>query len=151
MGRVSEVNVGTNVIVTYKSSVGTLTDADVNKPVKFPTTSDEVVLATTDGDYIYGFIDSVETRTEDGKSVVGVQTAGRRWVTMNGSYSVGDDIDAYTNTAAATALGANWGLAKTHVYDPTTATSLLADLLPKRWKVIYGAGTTGTDALVESM
>jgi len=151
MGRISEVNVGMNNIVTYKASVGTLTDADVNKPVKFPAASDTVVLATTDGDYIYGFIDSVDAHTEDGKSVIGVQISGRKWVTMNGSYAIGDHVEAYTNTAAATALGANWGLCKTHVYDTASVAALKADLLVKHWTVIYGSGDTGTDALVELM
>lgn len=149
MGRISEVNVGTNVIATFKGSVGTFTDADINKPVKL--SAYDTVELCGDGDYIYGFIDSVEPHTEDGKSVLGIQIAGRRWVTMNGNYAVGDHIEAEAQDAVGVALTTTWGKCSTHVYDTTTAITLQADLLVKKWVVIYGSSTDETDALVELM
>lgn len=138
MGRISEVNVGMNNVLTYKGSVGTFTDDDVNKPVKL-SASDTVALCA-DGDQIYGFIDSVERRTEDGKSVLGIQIDGRKWVTMSGTYAVGDLVEAAANEAVATALTTTWGVCSTHTH--ATATK-------KLWMVIYGAGTDGSAALIE--
>ena len=143
----ASVNVGENTNITYKIASTGITDADVNKPVKL-TAADTVDLCAS-GDEIYGFINSVEVKTADGKPVVGVQINGRRWVTLNGSAAVGTLVQAYTNTAAGTALGANWGLVAAHTLDATSAATLAASIFSKNWKVISGAGTTGTDALIE--
>ncbi len=159
---VSQVNVGENLNVTYKSNLATLTDADVNKPVTL-TAADTVTLATA-GQNIYGFINSVERATADGKVVLGVQIAGRRKVTLAGTAAVGSLVEAATNTAAATALGQNWGIvqAKADVAADiaTNATgteisvavnAILAEaLLPqKQWKIISGVGTINEDVLIE--
>jgi len=159
---VSQVNVGENLNVTFKSNLATLTDADVNKPVTL-TAADTVTLATA-GQNIYGFINSVERGTADGKVLLGIQVQGRRKVTLSGTAAVGALVEAATNTAAATALGQDWGIvqAKADVAadlatdaDGTAISvavnAILAEaLLPqKQWKVISGAGTTGTNALIE--
>lgn len=158
----AQIIVGENDIVTYKASVGTLTDADINKPVKL-SAADTVALCSA-GDPIYGFINSVERHLADGKSLIGVQINGRKRVTLSGSAAVGTLVEAATNTAAGTALGQNWGIvqAKTAVSANVTTTAtgtelsvainaLLAERLTavKGWRVISGAGTTGTDAVVE--
>jgi len=140
MGRISEVNVGMNNVVTFKSNVATLTDDDINKPVKL-SGSDEVTLCA-DGEQIYGWIDSVERHLEDGKSVVGVQVDGRKWVTLSGASAVGTLVEAHTNTGAGTALATNWGLVSTH--------TLVAGTM-KQWMVIYGSGLDTSDALVEKL
>lgn len=146
MGRISEVIVGENDIATIKCS-SAVTDNDVNKPVKL-SASDTVVLAG-DGDEIYGFIDSVESVTEDGVKVLGVQKGGRKWVVMTGTYSAGDMVEADANTSAGTALAGNWGVCKAHSLDNTSATTLAASIFAKNWKVIYGDGTDGSEALIE--
>ena len=138
MGRVSEVNIGQNDIRTFKCASTAITDNDVNKPVKL-SASDTVALCA-DGDQIYGFINSVEVHTEDGKPVVGVQIKGRKWVTLSGASAVGTIVEAHTNEAAGTALATNWGLVSTHTLVAGTK---------KQWMIIFGAGDDGTDALVE--
>jgi len=137
MGRISEVTMGVNDIATFKCA-SAVTDNDVNKPVKL-SASDTVDLCA-DGDQIYGFLDSVEVRTEDGKQVVGVQVRGRRWVTLSGASAVGTIVESHTNTAAGTALATNWGLVSTHTLVAGTK---------KQWMIIYGSGDDTTDALVE--
>lgn len=142
----AQVNVGENLNVTYKIT-GAVDDNDLNKPVKI-TATDEVVLCS-DGDEIYGFINSVERHTADGKVIVGVQIAGRRKVTLDGAAAVGSMVEAAANTAVGTALGQNWGIVSAHVLDDTTATTLMNSIFNKNWVVISGAGTDGTDALIE--
>ena len=146
MARISEVIVGENDIATFKCS-SAVTDNDVNKPLKLAS-SDTLALAG-DGEEVYGFLDSVDPTSEDGVAVVGVQKGGRKWVTMTGTYAVGDLVSADTNTGAGVALATTWGICKKHTYDTTTAITLAADLFSKNWIVIFGAGTDGTDALIE--
>ena len=135
---VAMVNVGENVNVTYKIDDSGITDNDINKPVKL-SAADTVALCA-DGDNIYGFINSVERHTADGKVVVGVQISGRRWVVLDGAAAVGTVVEAAANTAAGTANAATWG--KVSVHTPAAADN-------KRWLVISGAGTDGTVALIE--
>ena len=122
MGRISEVNVGMNVILTFKCASTGVTDVDVNKPVKW-SASDTVDLCS-DGDQIYGFIDSIEPYTLDGKPVVGVQIDGRRWITCSGAITPGALVESAANTAAGTALATNWGLVSTLVMTVDTITHL---------------------------
>lgn len=163
MSRISEVIVGHNQIETYKCS-SAVTDNDIGKPVKL-SASDTVALCS-DGDAIYGFINSVEVHTEDGSKVVGVQVRGRKWVLLSGSMAVGALAEAAANTAAGTANAGDFALVSTKavvnadITDSATGAqiaaavnALLADaLLPKPgWRMIYGAGTTGTEALLEKL
>lgn len=133
-----EVSVGVNTNIMYKINDSGITDADVNKPVKLLSSS--LVALCSDGNAIYGFINSVEVGTEDGKVVVGVQVDGRRWVTLDGAAAVGTVVEAAANTAAGTALGANWGLVSVH-------TAAAADT--KKWMVIHGTGLDEADVLIE--
>jgi len=159
--RISEVNVGMNDIVTYKCN-SAVTDVDVNKPVKL-SASDTVDLCA-DGDGIYGFINSVEVHTLDGKPVVGVQVSGRKWVTLSGNSAVGTIVEAAANEAVSVALATTWGVVSTKaavaadlavdasgtLIAASVNALLAAAIAPvKAWKVIYGAGTDTTDALVE--
>ena len=139
MGRVSEVLVGANDIVTFKCS-SAVTDNDINKPVKIAS-SDTVALCA-DGDQIYGFISSVERHTEDGVVVVGVQVSGRKWVTLSGASAVGTIVEAAANTAAGVALATNWGLVSTHTAAVGTN---------KRWQIIFGTGLDAADVLIEKL
>lgn len=141
-----EVLAGMNSNVMYKI-VGAITDADVNKPVKLSAT--DLVELCADGDQIYGFINSVEVGTQDGKVVVGVQLDGRRWVTLSGDSAVGTVVEAGANTAAGVALVGNWGVVSAHTLDTTSAVTLAAGLFDKNWKVISGTGLDGADVLVE--
>jgi hypothetical protein len=158
---VSQVNVGSNTNVTYKIT-GAVTDADVNKPVKLSAT--DLVALCTDGDEIYGFINSVERGTADGKVVVGVQVDGRRKVTTNGTVAIGEAVEAHTNTAVGVALATDWGLVSTRsaveadlaidasgTLIAASVNALLADaIVPKKnWVMISGVGTTGLNILVE--
>lgn len=133
----AQVNVGENLNVTYKI-VGAVTDDDVNKPVKISAT--DTVTLCADGDQIYGWINSVERHTEDGLVVVGVQVAGRRKVTLDGTSAVGTVVEAAANTAVGVALGANWGLVSTHTVVTATV---------KQWMIISGTGLDEADVLVE--
>jgi len=157
-----EVSVGVNTNIMYKINDSGITDADVNKPVKLLSSS--LVALCSNGDNIYGFINSVEVGTQDGKTIIGVQVDGRKWVTLDGASAVGTVVEAAANTAAGTALGANWGLVsvKTAVAaDLATDASgtliaasvnaLLAAALNgnKEWKVIHGTGLNEADVLIE--
>jgi hypothetical protein len=137
MARISEVVSSTDDFRPFKCN-SAVTDNDVNKPVKL-SASDTVDLCA-DGDQIYGWINSVEVRTEDGKTVVGIQNKGRKWVTLSGASAVGTCVEAHTNTAAGTALATNWGLVSTH--------TLVAGTV-KKWMIIFGSGLDTSDALVE--
>jgi len=138
MSAKQRVNVGTNRVVMYMVD-GAITDADVNKPVKLSGTSDLLELCS-DGDQIYGFIDSVEVSPEDGKVVCGVLIEGRTYVTLSGASAVGTMVEAGANTAAGTALTSNWGVVSTHIMVATTE---------KQWKIISGTGLDTADVLIE--
>jgi len=173
MGRISEVNVGMNDIVTYKCN-SAVTDNDVNKPVKL--LSADLVELCSDGDGIYGWIDSVETHTEDGKTVVGVQVNGRRWATLSGSSAFGALVEAAANEAVSVALATKWALVSTQAVIAATlavnlandangtliaanvnATAVAVNALMARvaaprqqWKIIYGTTyADGTHVLLE--
>jgi len=161
-----EVVVGVNTNIAYKITDAGITDADVNKPVKISATS--LVALCSDGDQIYGFINSVERGTQDGKVVVGIQVDGRRWVTTSGTVAIGEIVEAATNTAAGTALGEDWGIVSTKsavaadIADDATGAeiatavnTLLAEALvgsqTKNWVMISGVGTTGLNILIEKI
>ena len=161
MARVSEVIVSENDIATWKCS-SMVTDKDINKPVKI-SAADTVALCA-DGDEIYGFIDSIDPTNEDGVRVVGVQKAGRKWVTMSGGYAIGDVVEAAANTAVDTALAIKWGevssksaligdiandASGTVIATAVNALIAAAAVGTKKWVVIYGAGTDESEALIE--
>jgi len=97
-----EVSVGVNTNIMYKINDSGITDADVNKPVKLLSSS--LVALCSNGDNIYGFINSVEVGTQDGKTIIGVQVDGRKWVTLDGASAVGTVVEAAANTAEARLL-----------------------------------------------
>jgi len=139
MSATQKVNVGTNRVVMFKVD-GAITDADVNKPVKLSAT--DLLALCADGDQIYGFIESVEVGTEDGKVVCGVLIEGRTYVTLDGASAVGTLVEAAANTAAGTALGANWGKVSTHTLVAATQ---------KQWQIISGSGLDTADVLIEKL
>ncbi len=130
--------VGGQTRATYKI-VGAITDNDVGKPVKMSAT--DTVTLCADGDPIYGFVDSVEIGTEGGLVVVGVVTAGRVRVTLDGTVAIGALVEGAAAAAAGTAKPTNWANVSTH----TAAAG------EKNWMLISGAGTDGTDGTVESL
>jgi len=140
-------NVGEQTRRTYRAAVA-INDNDLGKPVKL-SAADTVALCAA-GEEIYGFIDSVEEGTDGGDRIVGVVVEGRARVTLSGSAAVGTLVEGATNTAAGSAIGQNWGIVQVHVPDITSTTTLRDTTFPKNWRVISGAGTTGTDAVVES-
>lgn len=147
MGRGSQgVIAGLNTNITYKIT-GAITDADLNKPVKLSAT--DLVALCSDGDEIYGFINSVERGTQDGKVVVGVQVDGRTWVTLSGSSTIGAVVEAGANEAAGTALGTNWGVVSTHTPTTDTIAHLVASTFKKNWMIISGSGDDASDVLIE--
>ncbi len=129
--------VGMQDNVTYKI-VGAITDADVGKAVKMSAT--DTVTLCSDGDAIYGFINSVEVGTEAGLVVVGVCVKGRVRVTLDGTVAIGAMVEAGAQTAAGTAKVGNWANVAAH-------TAAAGD---KNWMLISGAGTDTTDGTVES-
>lgn len=138
---------GTNT----KAAGGHYTDADVGKPVKL--TAAGVYALCADGDNIDGFIDSISEFTQDGWSFGTVQLGGRRWVMLSGSAAVGTFVEAAAPSAAHTAETDNLGLVSIHaglaLGSTDTVDEAIALITSKKWRVISGAGTTGTVALVE--
>ena len=134
-----------------KAASGHLTDADVGKPVKL--TAAGVYALCADGDNIDGFLDSVSEFTQDGYAFGTVQTGGRRWVTLSGNCAVGNCVEAAAPAAARTAETSGFGAVSIHAGHALGAASTVNLALPfivsKKWRVISGAGTNGTVALVE--
>ena len=137
MGAVFKVLVTAEDLITAKIATE-IDDNDINKPVKL--SASDLVDLCSDGDQIYGFIDSIDQRTEDGYQIITVQIGGRKMVTLDGASAVGTLVEAAANTAAKTALGANWGLVSTHTAVVGT---------DKRWKIIRGTGLDEADVLIE--
>lgn len=146
MSRVNDIIVGENITATWKCS-SMVTDKDINKPLT-KDVSDTLKLAS-DGDEVYGFLDTIDPTSEDGVRVVGAQKNGRKWVTMSGTYAVGDLVEAAANTAVDTALANKWGEVSTHTLDTTTTVTLAASMFNKNWVIIFGPGTDGSEALIE--
>lgn len=117
-----------------------VTDADRGKPVKL-TATDEFALCT-DGDNIYGFIDSVEAAPQGGKTFGSIQIAGRRRVELDGITAIGAAVEAGTIAAAGTAEGSKIGIVSTHLVLATDT---------KHWILISGTGADeDKTAVVES-
>lgn len=134
---IAGVNVGDNLYKTFLAPAA-VTDNDIGKPVKL-SAAGEVALCA-DGDNIYGFIESVEPATADGKKIVSVMVSGRAWVILDGAAAVGTVVEAAANTAAGVAKAGQFGLVSVH-------TAAAAD--NKRWLVISGTGLTGATVLIE--
>lgn len=122
----------------YKIDDAGINDNDLGKAVKFSAAN--TVALCGDGDEIYGFINSIEEGTEDGKTVVGVTVSGRARVTLDGDVALGAVVEAGAQTAAGTAKAGNW--ANVSVHTPAATDN-------KRWMLVAGAGTDGTDGVVE--
>jgi hypothetical protein len=132
------INVGGQSRETWKIT-GAVTDLDVGKPVKIAST--DLLALCSDGDQIYGFIDTVEAGgTSDGKVVVTIVSAGRVYAILSGSSTFGGMVEAAANTAVGVAKAGNYGLVSTHTV--VTATE-------KMWKIISGAVTDGATVLLE--
>lgn len=116
-------------------------DNDVGKPVKVSTATDNLVELCSDGDQIYGFIESVETGTTDGYVKITVKAAGRVWVETSGTVVRGGMVEAAANTAAGVAKAGDYGLVSAH----TVATGT-----EKMWKVISGATLTDGNTILIS-
>jgi len=139
-------------------------DADVGKPVKLSTTANCVELCA-DGDAIYGWIDSIESSTSNGRVVASILEDGCCRATTSGTVAVGDIVEAGANEAAGT-LPTSWGVVSTKAAinaDIATDASgaeiaaavnaLLADALAggsKRWIAVTG-GLTGVDIVIKSV
>jgi hypothetical protein len=138
--------VGGNNYETWKIN-GAITDVDVGKPVKIAST--DLLSLCADGDPIYGWIATVEAGgTSDGKVVVTVQVDGRVYAILSGAATFGDIVEAAANTAAGSANAGSYALVSTHTYDTTTAITLAASLVEKKWKIISGAVTDGATVLL---
>lgn len=126
-----------------------LNDADVGKFVKMIGDSQYGLCAV--GNEIEGVMNSVNTATQDGYAIGGVQKEGRVAVTLDGLQAtpgtgviaVGDYVVAGTPVARNTALGG----AKPKVCKATAAGSALVF----QWRVVSLDGTTavGQTGLIE--
>lgn len=143
---VCKPTVGGNNIETYKIAA-TITDLDIDKPVKLSAT-DKVALCA-DGDAIYGFIVSVEPNLADGDKIVGVQIDGRKYVILSGAAAVGTLVEAAANEAAGVAKAGAYGIVSVHVAVTTTTDTLAASTFSKNWRVISGTGLDTSTALIE--
>ena len=133
----AQVNAGENVNVPMKVN-SAVTDNDVGKPVAIHS-SDTVDLCS-DGDQIYGFIDSIMPATADGNVMASIQISGRRKVYLAGAAAVGTFVEAAANTAAGTAPADEFGEVSAH----TVVTGTV-----KFWQVISGTGLDNSVALIE--
>jgi hypothetical protein len=131
--------VGEQVNRTY-TITGAITDNDIGKPVKISGTDNVALCSATDT--IYGFINSVEVGTTGGKIVVGVVVSGRVRVILTGVVAIGAVVEAAANTAAGVVKAGAWGLIQTHTPAATDQ---------KKWILISGAGTAGTEGVIESL
>lgn len=148
MGKATQDVYGKITNVPWKINDSGIDDNDLNKPVKL-VSSDTVALCS-DGDQIYGFINSVEQRTQDGKTIVGIQDSGRVWVQLSGASSFGALVEAGANAAAGTAnSGTKKAIVSTHSYDTTDVASLAGSLVDKAWKIISGTFSDGDTVLIE--
>jgi hypothetical protein len=134
-------------------------DADVGKPVKLSATANAVDLCA-DGDAIYGWIDSIETSTSNGRVVAAILEKGTCRVTTSGAVAIGDVVEAGANAAAGTAP-TSWGVvstkaviadlidAATGAQIATAVNALIADAAAgtQVWRAITG-GTTGVDIVI---
>jgi hypothetical protein len=125
-----------------------LDDHDVGKPVKFG--ADTFVLCS-DGDYIDGFVNSVEPFTVDGYSFGGVCRAGRFYgiVDTGDTLALGDIVVAGANAARGTA-NTSYPIvtkASSKVYDDAGEgakdVTLPSDNAKYHWRVISVLGDTG--------
>lgn len=126
-----------------------LNDNDVGKFTKLIGDSQYGLCAV--GDQIEGVMNSVQTATQDGYAIGGIQTDGRVAVTLDGLQAtpgtgviaVGDYVVAGTPVARNTALGT----AKPKVCKATAA----ANTLLFKWRVVSLDGTTavGQTGLIE--
>ena len=87
-------------------------DADIGKPVKLSTTANCVELCD-DGDAIYGFIDSIEVSTSNGRVVASILEKGCCHVTASTLVAIDTIVEAGANAAAGT-KPTSWGVVSTH-------------------------------------
>ncbi len=139
--------------------VGSVTDADVGKPVKM-SAGDGQVTVCSDGDAIYGFIDSVERGTDGGLVVVTILERGSCRVSASGTIALGDIVEAGANQAVGT-KPTTWGVVSTKAdvaadlavdangtLIAASVNALLAEALvgDKKWIALHAA--SDTEALV---
>ncbi len=99
--------------------VGSVTDSDVGKPVKLSAGDGQVTLCS-DGNAIYGWIDSIARGTDGGLVVVTLVEEGTVRATASGSVALGAAVEAGANEAAGTKPD-SWGIV-------STKTAVAADL-----------------------
>lgn len=128
--------VGENDRREWRVTDSGITDADVGKPVTLAAATVLAVTLATDGDVIYGWIDSVERGTDGGSTVVTVVEGGTVRVTCSGSVAKGALVESHTQTAAGTA-SVSYGLVSTHT--PVAG--------EKNWMALV-AGSDGDDIVV---
>ncbi len=145
----SQILVGENDRKTYLM-LATVTDNDVGKPVTRPVTgAPDVVVLATNGQEIYGFVETVEAGLTDGKKKCTIQVGGRANVILDGAAAVGTMIEAAANTAVSVAKAGNYGLVSVHVHVTTTAITLAASTFLSNWVVISGTGADEATVLIE--
>lgn len=139
--------VGGNTYETYKMDPA-IDDNDIGKPVAAPA-ADSLVALCADGGEIYGFIASIEPGLADGKTLVSIQVDGRKYVELSGNAAVGSLVEAAANELKGVAKAGDYGLVSIHARVTDTVANLSTSLFTKNWRVIAGAGTNGTVALIE--
>jgi len=105
-----------------------LVDQDKGKAVKLAADS-QVSLAATSGDQIFGFMTSIESGTQDGFKIGGVQTTGYANVDTN-SLAIGTLVVVDTNPSSGTA-----GLTKVKAYAAPADYDATA-VLKYMWEVV---------------
>jgi len=128
--------------------VGAVTDTEVGKPVKLSAGDGQVTLCS-DGDEIYGFIDSIERGTDGGLVVVTLVERGSVRATASGTVALGDILEAGANAAIGTKT-VKWGIVSVHVPEITSVTTLRDTTFAKNWVALI-AGSDGDDIVIQAV
>jgi hypothetical protein len=135
-----------------------LTDNDVGKPVKIGT---DAFYLCSDGDYIDGFVNSIEPFTVDGYSFGGVVREGRFYaiVDANDSLALGDVVVSGANTAYTVAKAGAYpvvtsaaDLVLNDAAEGAKDVTLPGNPYKYHWRVVSllgDAGTAGCTVLIE--
>lgn len=143
-----------NVDTIFSTKLGEpgtkFTDADINKAVKYSKTTNGTMVLCGVGDEIEGFVESLESFTQDGQtfgSVFGRGALIRQWVQADASLALGD----YVVAAAQEAVGTNTGL-RVHPSNNKGLTKVKKkDSGTSGWRVINTDKATQNVYLIEAV
>jgi len=141
-----KVTTNVDTYITAKMSSTSITDNDVGKPVKLYTSKPDMYALCSDGDMIEGFIVGIDPATADGYPLATIQTGGRKRVEMEGSSTIGAEVEAGTVAAAGTAEANGLPMVSTHSYATSSVADYAASDFTHKWRIITANTSNGTVA-----